>query len=694
MLKTTLYDLLSKKYSTDQVNEMLKNTKQSSPKLPLSGVMDDLALSDLENVKPNELNVARDTAKKQMALQELDSAIKPKVNASRGVTAADWAMDPEIGRDFEKTLQNHYESENLKRAMNSPRANDTLVNEYNKIKYNQRMARPPEMIPENFPEMEQVNPGSRFSTVNPATLGNSLRVGLAASAPLAIAEFGKHGGMAIGKQIADTGVDEMGQSIPSKEDLTPTPPTPPQQEPMVHSKGGIPFNPPLGLMEPKEEVQAPEATPESPQEQLVEQQSEGVNQKSDLQKTLDLYRELASEQSTGLRGAQEKSNQNEMFANLLKSANLISSGLSGIGSGGVVGPAKINNDVLDSLVKTSDRPVTEYKQQIEDQKNDPSSRYSQMLREYYAGLQKQKLGRDLNDEEISALRDTPGSVLNTLIPLAQKDLYSDRLSKIKEMVANQKKEKELQSQEDREESRYLRAQNRLSGIVNSALRDPDVQANKKKLSAVNRIYKTFGDLDLKSEDDVNKISKDYLNKFPKLLTTEAAQELNTLLSNSNVTPSSTLGKLMPDSLVMDVAGWRDYLTNSLGPARQEQFLRLVLKMAVRQKRAAIENTKEKIAPYINANEGMKKFLKDPADLLNAASSLGLEPKDLNPELAKEMEEKMKKQGIESSTTPSQKPNIASTNTLAGKVPAGQTITLKNGKKYKVAEDGDTLIEVK
>jgi len=1024
MFTTSLEELLRQSMGTDKVNDLLKKTRVSSPKLPLSGVMDDLSLSDLENVKPNELNMARDIAKKQMALQDLDSAIKPKISSSRGVTAADWAMDPEIGRDFERILQEHFNAENLKKNMNNPKATQALTDAYHDIKKDQRSKfvlgegseptkpltrdeinrlrirnalnknpgefsykqTPRDRLFENLQKSSMASESSNFSTFDDA-INNAKKMAdldeffkdsskidkfkqlleKFRSAPgQAISKAGdkfddivsqlsksellkKYGPMGskalgaagaaveghaaggdfsdvidgeqslqekIGKGLQGTGksvkgaaslmgaaslpavvptggmaampamltalagqtLDTAGQVIESPTGYTPKQvkditkgatgfladqnklnpnaktmgefmkqpigkpemydyvqhlPTdtnkiqnsltnigvandknvqiPDTEEVKQYTKEaakkrGVPehialasfdqessFNPlsknpksgasglnqmfplayqdvvennpeyysglshkqmlspenwkkqidsgldyynilakrfktndprkiiyryygpkteeekkdaethveqvmekskkylpsenlasrgPASISEPEQDdltkgltweempsdtipteqqVQKDSLLPpeeitdpskaeaarrlntflnnpnpvgndlkgqgplkfgpvtdakqyeqginsqerlmelkdlknqnklipqsQNPVEENIEQQTEQseVKEPSRIESLLNQYRELASEQSTGLKAAQEQANKDRMLAGVLKGVNIFGSGATGVGSGGVVGPAKVNNEVLDSIEKYADTPIDQYAQQVEDQKNDPSSKYSQMMREYLLPRLEMSMGRKLEPQELENLTNTPGSISEKMLKfVAEENEQKEKARQTQLLQEIKSSEKQQQNKEKAEAAnekveRGIAARSLVQAgkqIQNSG--GPSGTQLRNRLYQAGNIFTTLGIDPDASTEQIQNTPISQLDKAKKLQIMESAVELNKLLTGSGTPAARTLEKLILQSGRSKAADIIDWLTNEQSERDQGEYLKDIIKIA-------------------------------------------------------------------------------------------------------------------
>jgi hypothetical protein len=249
---------------------------------------------------------------------------------------------------------------------------------------------------------------------------------------------------------------------------------------------------------PKIDEQAPGAAPDSPVAENIEQQGQTPAQEpSRAESLLNAYRSLASEQSTGLRDAQERARNNEMVGNLLKAANIFTSGATGIGSSGVVGPAKVNNEVLDSMVKNADAPVTEYAQQVADQKHDPSSKYSQMMREYLAPKYIQSIeeqtGKTLSVDEKNAimenLKTVPGDVAEKVVTQLSTESKLRKMEEYKNALLNLKKSSAENQSKKREEDLNLkerRLDTTVENQVNNRL-DKNTKDEQSRMQAAKRV---------------------------------------------------------------------------------------------------------------------------------------------------------------------------------------------------------------
>lgn len=367
-----------------------------------------------------------------------------------------------------------------------------------------------------------------------------------------------------------------------------------------------------------------------------------------------------------LKAAQDEANKQENTADLFKAIGTLSGGL--IGKSMNTAAPTVDNKFWDQYAKEGKEKIDQFKDLAEKEKDDPNSvgsvtaraMASEMLKK--AGFQS-KLVDNMSYNQIE--KNFPQ--LSKMMDNEENRVARNKLFSLKQQELSQQK----QANNDFKQQRLdLMAQGKLQTLVSAAQKDPRVQANLKKMDAANRIFSTVGDYSINSEKDVDAIPSDQLNKLPRLMVTELGQELNSLLANSNVTPSSTLGKILPKNLKMTTTEWQDFVTTKLNPAQQADFARLVLKTAVRQKLTASKNNEEQLSKYFKGNEGLRVFLKDPTQYDSAREALDVQPHTTETDTSKKEVHQLE--------TP--------------KVP-GSKFTTKSGKTYLVGQDGKTATEI-
>jgi hypothetical protein len=215
------------------------------------------------------------------------------------------------------------------------------------------------------------------------------------------------------------------------------------------------------------------ATPDTSNKSSSPVESEEEKPVSKTEALLKAYRDLASSQGSGLKDAQAQAEKNQFNANLLKAANLFTSGVTAMGSHGVLKPASINNETLDDLSKQAQNPVNKYTQQVADQKNDPSSRYSQIMRQFLApklqAQQEKELGRKFTPEEQeqfdSNMSATPASGLEPI----QKYVEAETNAQAKLEYLKTLKERQYQDAQAKVNEARTQKQNQALGQVTTLL---------------------------------------------------------------------------------------------------------------------------------------------------------------------------------------------------------------------------------
>lgn len=461
--------------------------------------------------------------------------------------------------------------------------------------------------------------------------GAGLTQGLMASAPFAAAELANKG-IVQPLQEMDKRV-ESGEFKMSPEDLA-----------KVGYAGfgipkkqgaGIPWNPPAGLMNnkaptPEQEVQ--ETTPPSD----VNGGASSQAPQSRAAALLNAYRDLASQQGTGLREAQDRSNQNNFYANLGKAANLFTSGVSGTK---VTGPAKVNNEPLDSLLKTANMPVSQYNEQVADQKHDPSSKYSQMMREFLAPKLK-SAGIDIDSEQY---KNTPADSLETVAKYAEQD----SLAKLKQDYVNAIKGKAGEKKQGENEDKALQ---QTTQLIESARGSKAVQQAESDIYAAQKarsLATLYG--------DPNNLNP----QMVKLLSSEIAK-----IAQGGSPTMEELKGLTPQTLHSRFANIWQQVVSSPTPANVGKFIKQYMDYADALEKDAQKEINNRYGRIIETNK----------DRLGDRNY-----KHLQENYTKRFENEEQKNKEEKQTSGQKHPYNP-----------GDTVTLKNGKSYKVGADGDSL----
>lgn len=371
------------------------------------------------------------------------------------------------------------------------------------------------------------------------------------------------------------------QNSSNIKDLAPTaPPIPAQLASMEPGKlpVGAPTMPPASLMNNK------------PVEENIEQQtmaSNGVpapvveNSKANL---LNRYRSLASsDKTTGLKTAQEAQNKNQFNDNLLRGVNLMNSGLT---AGGIVKPADLNdaNKSIDALDKTAKEPVNQYEQTLADQKNDPSSNYSNIMRSFFANKLK-AAGIDVDADEY---KNMSGSDIAAIGKFAQQDSalkareeYNKHLQDIKQQHAQTKQEVHMSEQDTK---RF----DTMGKLINGGL-----------ASSRSGFGKDVGNLSA-IQNAKALLEGGNLDDIDNRQITETARVLDRILSQGSPTISGT-EHLTPDTARMRIAKMMEFATSKRHGSGAADFLKNTIHTLDREQEVAKSRTqdtiKKALAPY-------------------------------------------------------------------------------------------------
>lgn len=563
----TIQELLANKNYEDILNKF-KNSSQKDENADLRSKVQ----SDVDQFEPEE------------AVDALKQLPRSK----------DIIPSEKVGKNIEMGKVKSFVPEDLNNPSNSLNKPDDISPAVEK------MPAPPsaDMTPENMAPMEDVMPHLDPLKIGPGmnNTGGSLKTGLLASIPLMTGEAVKNAYHTM--QNEDQRV-KSGEFSTSPEDLTKIgnagmhkpsgemPPivTPPNlTEPSApQQQAGIPWNLPAGLMNNKVAAdQAPDAAPDSPEKDLINQQTGG----SHAENLLNNYRSLASEQNTGLRDAQDSANKNEMFANILKGVNQFNAGVTG---SNITGPAKVDNNGSDSLLKSAQNPVTQYKQQVEDQKHDPSSRYSQIMRDYLGpkmiASKERELGRKLTPEEYKEFndnfKDTSGDVAEKIAPHLATELATQAKLDYNKILKNA-------AINDKESQHQNQALQQVSQLVESARGNPAAAQAEKDIYAASKA-KSLATL-YGNPDNLNPA-------MTQLLSSEVAK-----IAAGNAPTMHELEGLTPSTLHSKFAGVWEKLANHPSKANAGAFIKQYIDYSNALTKDAEKVIKDKYGRIIETNK--------------------------------------------------------------------------------------------
>ena len=191
--------------------------------------------------------------------------------------------------------------------------------------------------------------------------------------------------------------------------------------------------------------------------------------KSYTQQLMEAFKGIQDSHGAELRDAQALSNKNEFYTNLMKGVNQMNSGITAMGSHGIVAPAKVDNSTLDSLLKSARNPEKMYEDKVANEKFDAKSPYSMALKQALAPIM-EKAG--ISAEQLAGMN---GASLEKVAPWITAQVKAKEMAKynntFKQMAAD---------------DRHTRINNTLENQVNSRF-DKDTTNEQNRLQAAQRV---------------------------------------------------------------------------------------------------------------------------------------------------------------------------------------------------------------
>lgn len=356
-------------------------------------------------------------------------------------------------------------------------------------------------------------------------------------------------------------------------------------------------------------------------------------QKSDIQSLADML-QAQDESGESFKDAQNRKNLSILGNQLGSAGDIIGGAISHTGPNEAVQKAFGNN------VKLAENITNDFKDRKVMEEQDPNSAVSKNYRDFLTkyGV---KAGPGV----------TAAQIKNVLLPAAEKEqLKKSQLDAQKFTAEQGRLSRESIADENRKSREFIAQQNlegrkalaatttdkqatnlakrQLEMAKNRALSGGGIAANRvrNRITAADNIFGTIGvDTEL-NEHDIDKLDQKMLNKIPLPMVAEMAVEMNAMLTPSGIPPQSTFKKLLPANLAMDKAKIAGYITSSLPPAQQEEFVKLTLKTAARIKRNSQKQNAKLMGQYFSGTSHIRDHLPD--DYNEAVKSLGLNPDDL------------------------------------------------------------------
>jgi len=264
---------------------------------------------------------------------------------------------------------------------------------------------------------------------------------------------------------------------------------------------------------------------------------------------------------------------------------------------------KSNMDLADIATRRGDLPMQQLKEQIDMESNDPTSAYSESLRDFL----KKQFNVDVPDDV--SVNQLNNSMLKPLIENFKKQADYNKEA-LKQQQIGTRAQKSIESKEKlaedklNEMSRFhditANAMQQRLGLLSKNIQDKNsralltqVQQGINKLSSdkntyvtqvqrANNILHTVGLPTDITEKDVDSGKYDaQLNKLGRILGTEVGMETAGLLMRGQKPSVATFNKILPSNLHMTETEVKDFMSGKMSEAKQAPYLKAMLKTSLR-----------------------------------------------------------------------------------------------------------------
>lgn len=347
-----------------------------------------------------------------------------------------------------------------------------------------------------------------------------------------------------------------------------------------------------------------------------------------------------------LQAAQQAANRNQLFANLAHSVNQVSGGIAGARAG--LAPVVVNDQQSQAaLQKGAQAPVEQYQAQIANQKNDPNSVQSKSMRDFLASkIPGMKIPEGASAADLEKIAPWAVAMQKNQ---NQQDYNNLLRGKKADIHANEQDTKRLDT---------------VGKLINGGLASSRSGFGKDygNLAAVQNVRALLNGQDLDSIDN-RQIQ-------------ETARVMDRILSGGSPTISGT-EHLTPETARMKIAKFMEFYGNKRTGAGASDFLNNTLHTLDREEGTAKQRTlttmKQALGPYFDIAE------RNP----EAWDNMIAQHPELNGLMDSKSLKAVKDGGGKTATSAAQAPQKHS-------YQPGDTVTLKDGKSYKVGTDGDSL----
>lgn len=355
---------------------------------------------------------------------------------------------------------------------------------------------------------------------------------------------------------------------------------------------------------------------EAGKQQLQTEEKEEDIEAEEPSKT-DLYSAMASQgraeagYASQLLAAQKSADLQKLFADISEAAAKGSAGIAGAAGKGIVKAPEVDTALFKRFRESADEATEIVKKKIEIDKFDPSSSVSQASRELLEATTGTKVPSNLSLNTIEKLS-----------PTVAKMAAAKESAKLKLEIQKQIKERQEINKANQQSITLSKQLATGTGPVTTRLMNNAISVNNIFATAAQKGAKAIKP-DMTAED-VDRLDPKKLNELERIRVVELAIETVRLLSGGGSPAAAIIKKTIPSNLPMDASGAKDYLNTQgkLHPAGQGEFVKMILKLAVRAKEVANEELKKIRQNLLLGGELVKKHR--PETWANWKETYGLE----------------------------------------------------------------------
>lgn len=385
-----------------------------------------------------------------------------------------------------------------------------------------------------------------------------------------------------------------------------------------------------------------------------------------------------------LRAVQQGRNQDIMANRLGMAAETIGANIAGLGSG--QGPAKITGkEFYEQGIKLAENQVKDYEDKLKMEKQDPTSSYSQGMREF--------LKKNFNIDALGASAEQ----IATILPAAQKQYEKnlDREAQQENMkfkyaqlseIAKQARQNRIDAREETKNTRLELQDNNTIFKINKQRESggsPALQQLRKNKTITDNIFLTYGVDPTKAEKEINKIDPKTLDSASRLAVVEGAMELTKALGGGSVAVSN-LKKALPNNVAFEINGLTQFLTSNPTGAEQGKFIKEYLKISARLRDSAERKELEHTKDVLTGSDAVLK--RRPEEILSIARRGGLTIEELKKSKIfneKTLDEALQKIGYDSTKEISNKATTKKESNVISSPVSKVRMIAPNGKEVLV-----------